>query len=89
MRVSQVEIEPVLKRAAEASAKVDVRFGVALEDFREDTDGVTVTLRDSRTSDTEEVRCAYLAGCDGGGSRVRELLQIPLDGTARRHRRRK
>ena len=25
----------------------------------------------------------YLAGCDGGGSRVRELLQIALDGTPR------
>src|SRR5690348_14713351 len=28
MRVSQVEIEPVLKRAAEACPTVDVRFGV-------------------------------------------------------------
>ena len=83
MRVSQVEIEPVLKRAAETIADVDVRFGVALEDFREDEDGVTVTLRNSATGATEEVRCAYLAGCDGGGSRVRELLQIALDGTPR------
>jgi 2-polyprenyl-6-methoxyphenol hydroxylase-like FAD-dependent oxidoreductase len=83
MRVSQVEIEPVLKRAAEACASVDVRFGIAFEDFREDADGVTATLRNSTTGDTEEVRCDYLAGCDGGGSRVRELLQIALDGTHR------
>lgn len=83
MRVSQVEIEPVLKRAAEALPDVDVRFGVAFEDFREDPAGVTVTLRDSTTGDVEDVRCAYLAGCDGGGSRVRELLQIALDGTPR------
>lgn len=87
MRVSQVEIEPVLKRAAEACAKVDVRFGVAFEDFREDADGITAVLRDSKTGQTEEVRCAYLAGCDGGGSRVRELLQIKLDGTPRVARR--
>jgi 2-polyprenyl-6-methoxyphenol hydroxylase-like FAD-dependent oxidoreductase len=83
MRVSQVEIEPVLKRAAESCANVDVRFGIALEDFREDEGGVTAVLRNSATGDTEEVRCAYLAGCDGGGSRVRELLQIALDGTPR------
>src|SRR5918992_152367 len=44
MRVSQVEIEPVLKRAAESCPNVDVRFGVGLEDFREDADGVTATL---------------------------------------------
>jgi 2-polyprenyl-6-methoxyphenol hydroxylase-like FAD-dependent oxidoreductase len=81
MRVSQVKIEPVLKRAAEACTSVEVRFGFALEDFREDADGVTVTLRNSRTGDTEEVHCDYLVGCDGGGSRVREVLQIALDGT--------
>jgi 2-polyprenyl-6-methoxyphenol hydroxylase-like FAD-dependent oxidoreductase len=83
MRVSQVEIEPVLKRAAEACRAVDVRFGMAFEDYREDADGVTATLRNSTTGETEEVRCAYLAGCDGGGSRVRDLLQIALDGTPR------
>jgi 2-polyprenyl-6-methoxyphenol hydroxylase-like FAD-dependent oxidoreductase len=83
MRVSQVEIEPVLKRAAEACPTVDVRFGVAFEDFRADGDGVIATLRNSATGATEQVRCAYLAGCDGGGSRVRDLLQIALDGTPR------
>lgn len=83
MRVSQVEIEPVLKRAAEVCSGVDVRFGVALEDFREEIEGVVATLRNSTTGETEQVRCAYLAGCDGGGSRVREVLQIALDGTPR------
>jgi 2-polyprenyl-6-methoxyphenol hydroxylase-like FAD-dependent oxidoreductase len=83
MRVSQVEIEPVLKRAAEACPTVDVRFGVGFEDFAADAGGVTVTLRNSETGDTERVRCDYLAGCDGGGSRVRILLRIALDGTPR------
>ena len=83
MRVSQVEIEPVLKRAAEACPTVDVRFGVAFEDFSADAGGVTVTLRNSATGDTEQVRCDYLAGCDGGSSRVRAVLGIALDGTPR------
>src|SRR5205814_5611042 len=30
---------------------------------------------------TETVRCDYLIGCDGGGSRVRETLRIKLEGT--------
>ncbi len=83
MRVSQVEIEPVLRRAAEVCPTVDVRFGIAFEDFHEDVDGVTVTLRNSDTGGTEQVRCDYLAGCDGGGSRVRAVLGIALDGTPR------
>jgi 2-polyprenyl-6-methoxyphenol hydroxylase-like FAD-dependent oxidoreductase len=81
MRVSQVEIEPVLRRAAEACRSVDVRFGIAFEDFREDVGGVTATLRNSASGETENVRCDYLAGCDGGGSRVRDILQIALDGS--------
>jgi hypothetical protein len=56
---------------------------VAFDDFREDAGGVTATLRNSATGDTEQVRCDYLAGCDGGGSRVREVLGIALDGTSR------
>jgi 2-polyprenyl-6-methoxyphenol hydroxylase-like FAD-dependent oxidoreductase len=83
MRVSQVEIEPVLKRAAEACPTVDVRFGVAFEDFSADAGGVTVRLRNSATGEIEQVRCDYLAGCDGGGSQVRAVLGIALDGTPR------
>jgi 2-polyprenyl-6-methoxyphenol hydroxylase-like FAD-dependent oxidoreductase len=83
MRVSQVEIEPVLKRAAEACPTVEVRFGWTFEDFEEDDAGVTATLRSSEDDDVESVRCQYLVGCDGGGSRVRKLLDIALDGTAR------
>ena len=83
MRVSQVEIEPVLKAAIEAEPLVDVRFGVEFEDMAQDADGVTVTLRDRRTEKTSQVRCAYLAGCDGGSSRVRACLGISLSGDAR------
>jgi 2-polyprenyl-6-methoxyphenol hydroxylase-like FAD-dependent oxidoreductase len=83
MRVSQVEIEPVLKKAAEEKPTVDVRFSLAFEDFREDEAGIVATLRDSASGITEEVRCDYLIGCDGGGSRVRELLDIQLEGSFR------
>src|ERR1700687_4546679 len=39
MRVSQVEIEPVLKAAAEAGDGISVQFGWAFEDFEPDTGG--------------------------------------------------
>jgi 2-polyprenyl-6-methoxyphenol hydroxylase-like FAD-dependent oxidoreductase len=78
MRVSQVIIEPVLKAAIDAEPLVDVRFGTAFEHFEQDETGVTVTL-----SSGEQIRADYLIGCDGGNSRVRELLGIALSGQAR------
>ena len=83
MRVSQVEIEPVLKAAAEAEPGTSVRFGWTFDDFEQDEARVTATLRNTEDDGTETVRCDYLVGCDGGGSRVRKLLDIALDGAAR------
>jgi 2-polyprenyl-6-methoxyphenol hydroxylase-like FAD-dependent oxidoreductase len=83
MRVSQVEIEPVLKRAIDAAPLVTVRFGVAFEDLAQDAQGVTATLRDAASGATESLRCAYLVGCDGGTSRVRGCLGIGLSGESR------
>jgi 2-polyprenyl-6-methoxyphenol hydroxylase-like FAD-dependent oxidoreductase len=83
MRVSQVEIEPVLRRAAEQRPTVDVRFGLGFEDFSEGDGFIEATLRETASGHTQTVRCDYLIGCDGGGSRVRQLLDIGLEGTYR------
>jgi len=83
MRVSQVEIEPVLKRAVEAQPLAEVRFGVALGDFTQDAESVTATLCNMESGCTEQVRCLFLVGCDGGGSGVRKQLDIRLQGQLR------
>jgi len=83
MRVSQVEIEPVLKRAIDADPEVDVRFGTELLGLEQDADGVIVTVRHIESNKTESIRCDFVVGCDGGGSRVRESLGIELSGQAR------
>jgi len=83
MRVSQVEIEPVLQRAIQAEKLIEARWGIGFEDLAQDATGVTVTLRDTETGATEQVRCDYLAGCDGGTSQVRKCLDIALEGEAR------
>ena len=83
MRVSQVAIEPVLKRAIEAESLVDVRFGVVFEDLVQDADSVIGTVRNAATGQTEEIKCQYLVGCDGGVSQVRTCLDINYDGTPR------
>jgi 2-polyprenyl-6-methoxyphenol hydroxylase-like FAD-dependent oxidoreductase len=81
MRVSQVEIEPVLARAVLSQPLVEARWGVAFEELSQDAAGVTVTLRPG-TGDAEQLRCDYVVGCDGGSSEVRRCLGIPLEGQA-------
>jgi 2-polyprenyl-6-methoxyphenol hydroxylase-like FAD-dependent oxidoreductase len=83
MRVSQVEIEPVLKRAIDARPEVDVRFGVAFESFEAKDDRVVAVLREEGSGAQEQVSCQYLIGCDGGSSRVRAGLGIQLEGQSR------
>jgi 2-polyprenyl-6-methoxyphenol hydroxylase-like FAD-dependent oxidoreductase len=79
MRVSQVEIEPVLQRAVQAAALVESRWGVELQEVSQDQDGVIATLRTADGS-AEKVSCRYLVGCDGGTSRVRDCAGIRLEG---------
>jgi 2-polyprenyl-6-methoxyphenol hydroxylase-like FAD-dependent oxidoreductase len=83
MRVSQVEIEPVLKRAVDTDPEVDVRFGTEFLSMQQDAEGVTATVRHVESNASETIRCEFLVGCDGGGSRVRESLGIELSGQAR------
>ncbi|MEZ5656627.1 MAG: FAD-dependent monooxygenase [Sphingobium sp.] len=80
MRVSQIVIEPVLKAAIDENPLIDVRFGWAFEKLEQDSEGVIATIQNSETGAREQIRCLYLAGCDGGGSRVRRSLGIELEG---------
>ena len=41
---------------------------------------MTAVIREVSTGSKQTVRCKLLAGCDGGGSKVREQLGIGLDG---------
>lgn len=77
--ISQYTLEPLLKARAEATPGVTVQFGTELVDFLEDADGVTARLRTLDGSVTS-LRSAYLAGCDGGASTVRQQLGFQLEG---------
>lgn len=80
MRVSQIVLEPVLKAQLDASPLVDVRFNCSFETFLQDDEGVTVMALDRASGEYFELRGSYLAGCDGGSSKVRELAGIELEG---------
>ncbi|HUB58465.1 MAG TPA: FAD-dependent monooxygenase, partial [Mycobacterium sp.] len=80
MRVSQALLEPALKDILESrSPQIDIRFGWALDTFRQDADGVDAVIRCSTTGETRTIRAQFLAGCDGAGSVVRAGLGIGLD----------
>jgi 2-polyprenyl-6-methoxyphenol hydroxylase-like FAD-dependent oxidoreductase len=52
-----------------------IEFGVALEGFEQDDDGVTATL-----SSGERIRSKYLVGADGGSSAVRKAAGLRFAG---------
>jgi 2-polyprenyl-6-methoxyphenol hydroxylase-like FAD-dependent oxidoreductase len=75
LQVPQVEVERILgQRAAELG--VEVRRGAGVCAFDEDEAGVTVALERG-----DDVRVAWLVGCDGGHSWVRRLAGIEFVGT--------
>ncbi len=76
--ISQYTLEPLLKSVAERMPGVTVRFGCEFLSLTQDQDGVTATVK-SRSGD-EQIRAAYLVGCDGGASPVRHALGIKLRG---------
>jgi 2-polyprenyl-6-methoxyphenol hydroxylase-like FAD-dependent oxidoreductase len=80
MRLSQVVLEPALRDILLESPLIELRFGWRLDSFVQDAEGVTATLREVATDRIDHVRCSLLAGCDGGGSVVRESLGFSLDG---------
>src|SRR5580658_2940173 len=75
LQVPQVEVERVLgKRAAELG--IEVRRGVEVDGFDAEENGVTVHLRGE-----DDVRVAWLVGCDGGRSLVRHQAGFEFPGT--------
>jgi 3-(3-hydroxy-phenyl)propionate hydroxylase len=74
-------LEAALRSGLDRFPKVRAQFGHRLDSFSQDADGVTaqITGSDGRT---QQIRAAYLAGCDGGSSTVRKALGIPLVGSS-------
>lgn len=92
----QPYLETTLSELLSRHPRVEVRRGRELVHFEQDAAGVTLTHRatqdarfadpgDGRRSaqlapDTQQLRCRYLVGCDGGRSTVRTRLGIEMAG---------
>jgi 2-polyprenyl-6-methoxyphenol hydroxylase-like FAD-dependent oxidoreductase len=67
-------LEALLRERAK-QLKAEVRYGVPVTSFHQDSNGVTVTAGDST------IRAGWLVGCDGGRSTVRKLAGFDFPGT--------
>lgn len=76
--VSQRSIERLLEERIRELG-VEIRRGHEVIGFEQDDSGVIVTARADGAE--QQVRGAYLIGCDGGRSIVRKLAEIPFPGT--------
>ncbi|HYN11284.1 MAG TPA: FAD-dependent monooxygenase, partial [Burkholderiales bacterium] len=76
--ISQYTLEPLLKSVAETLPGVTVRYGCEFLSLEQDPDGVSAQVRVKGA--VSEIRGAYLVGCDGGSSTVRQQLGIALSG---------
>ena len=80
-RVPQDMFDPILRRFAERSPHLTLRYNAELVSFEETPDGVRTQIRNTMTGAAETIDAAYMVGTDGGGSTVRETLGIGMSGT--------
>jgi putative polyketide hydroxylase len=72
---AQDDLEPVLRRHAESLAPGALRFSTELTGLEQGAESVSATL-----SSGERVSARWVIAADGARGRVRELLDIPLEG---------
>jgi 2-polyprenyl-6-methoxyphenol hydroxylase-like FAD-dependent oxidoreductase len=76
----QIFFDPILAGRARSLPSVTLRYGVRLDTFEQDGDGVRARVCDVATGATETVAARYLVGCDGPAGTVRAALGIDLGG---------
>lgn len=79
-RCPQNFFDPVLSRFARESGRVEMRYGTELVGFEDRGDHVLAHLEDVSTQERSQVQAAFLVGCDGGASTVRQSLGIAMSG---------
>ncbi len=68
-----------LTEALRRSPLAELRFNSELKSFQQDEAGVTLQIE--HQGKRINLRCAWLVGCDGGRSPIREALDIPMEGS--------
>jgi 2-polyprenyl-6-methoxyphenol hydroxylase-like FAD-dependent oxidoreductase len=80
---SQLWFDPILLERARSIPWVTVRLRTRLDSFVQNEAGVIAEVTDLESQRKETIAAAYLIGCDGADSTVRELAGISLQGDPR------
>jgi len=79
--IYQPTMEETLRKGVERYGdQVQVQFGVEVTNLQQDAEGVTVIAKNLANGQEKRIRARYVLACDGGSSRTRERLGIPLIG---------
>ena len=79
-RISQIELEPVLRYHCRRNPLISLRCGLRFDSLTQDDDGVTSHLVDVSTDKPVQLRSRYVIGCDGASSQVRKVVGIGEEG---------
>ena len=77
---AQDDLEPVIRRSAEAAGLGELRFNTELTSFTQDDGGVTGMLTDRVTGEQTPFRARYLIAAEGAQSRVRRAVGVNMIG---------
>lgn len=80
-RCPQDFFDPVLARFAGGFPHVTLRYETELVGLEERADGVRAKVLDLKAGREEVIEAAYVVGCDGGASTVRQQLGIGMTGS--------
>ena len=77
---AQDDLEPVIRRFAEAAGPGELRFNTELISFSQQAGGVTGTMTNRLTGEAMTLSARYLIAADGAQSRVRRALGVQMAG---------
>jgi len=77
---AQDDLEPVIRRYAEAAGPGELRFNTEMVSFTDQPDGVTGMLRDRVSGAETPFTARYLIAAEGAQSRVRRALPVNMVG---------
>src|SRR5215472_15035412 len=78
---AQDDLEPVIRRFAEAAGPGELRFNTEMMSFVQTAGGVTGTLTDRTSGEETKFRTRYLIAAEGAQSKVRRALGARMEGT--------
>jgi 2-polyprenyl-6-methoxyphenol hydroxylase-like FAD-dependent oxidoreductase len=79
-RCPQNMFDPILRKFATSYEGVDLRYHHKFLSLQQTEDRVIAEIEDLEQQKIIHVAASFLAGCDGAGSAVRTVLDIPMQG---------